>query len=71
MKYKFLIIAIAASTCVLSACSGNQAGRHANDTVDKADGTKDTLKVDTGKNTTAAPIKKGSNDSGYKSMPKK
>ncbi len=49
MKKKITTIAIFCLVISISSCGGNQAPKEGNDTVSKADVTKDTLNIDTNK----------------------
>jgi protein involved in sex pheromone biosynthesis len=70
MKNKLVILALASVMGLLVSCAGNQAPKQGNDTVSKADATKDTLGIDTNKNGNKDNTIKTSTDTVKKAIPK-
>jgi len=70
MKNKLIVLLLCSCISMLISCAGNQPPKQGNDTVSKADATKDTLNIDTNKNAGNANTIKTPNDTVKKALPK-
>lgn len=71
MKNKLIVLILCSCLSLLISCAGNQPPKQGNDTVSKADATKDTLNVDTNKDINKANTIKTPRDTVKKAIPEK
>ena len=64
------MLTLASAMGLLASCAGNQAPKQGNDTVSKADATKDTLGIDTNKSGNKGNTIKTPTDTVKKALPK-